>query len=103
MRNFQLAIVAIAAIAAAPAAGQADADPVERVTVSSLDLASADGRRLLARRIGLATELACGSYAGKREHHEIDAIDQCRRRAKAEVARQVAAIDKQQRTRSASR
>ncbi|MCY7271476.1 MAG: UrcA family protein, partial [Sphingomonas bacterium] len=101
MRNLQLAIVAIAAIAAAPAAGQADADPVERVAVSSLDLASVDGRRLLARRIAQATELACGSYAGKREYYEIDAIDQCRRRAKAEVARQVAAIDNRQLIRSA--
>ena len=103
MRNIQLAIVAVATIAAAPAAGQGNADPVERVAVSSLDLASANGRRLLARRIGQATELACGSYAGVREDYEIDAIDQCRQRARVEAKRQLAAIDRQQGTKSASR
>ncbi len=104
MRSFILTISIIAAIAAAPATGQqADIDPVERIFVADLDLGSADGRRLLTRRVSRATELACGSYAGAREDAEIDAIDQCRRRAKADVERQVAAIDKQQRTRSASR
>ena len=103
MRNLTLALVVIAAVAAAPAAGQSNTDPVERVVVSDLDLASADGQRLLARRIGRAIELVCGSYYGIRENFEIDAIDQCRRHAKAEVERQVAAIDRQQRTLSASR
>lgn len=104
MRKFALMIAASAAIAATPVAGQqADANPVERVAVGDLDLASADGLRMLARRIGQATELACGSYAGTREYYEIDAIDQCRRDARAEVKRQVAAIDRQQRTKSARR
>ena len=103
MRNLTLAVVVIAAIAAAPAAGQSDTDPVERVAVSDLDLASANGQRLLARRISRATEFACGSYVGARENSEIDAIDQCRRRAKLEVEKQVAAMDRQRGTRSASR
>ena len=103
MRNLTLAIVVIAAIAAAPAAGQSGTDPIERVGVSDLDLASADGRRLLARRISRATEFVCGSYAGARDIYEIDAIDQCRLRAKVQVEQQVAAIDRQRRTRSASR
>ena len=104
MRNFTLTISIIAAMAASPAAGQqADIDPVERIAIADLDLDSAEGRRLLARRVGRATELACGSYAGARENAEIDGIDQCRRRARAEVDQQVAAIVKHQRTRSASR
>ena len=104
MKKFTLTIAAIVATVAPPATGQqANANPVERVTIGDLDLASADGQRMLARRVGQATELACGSYAGTREYYEIDAIDQCRRDARAEVKRQVAAIDRQQRTKSASR
>lgn len=104
MRKFTLTIAAIAAIAASPVAGQqTDAVFVGRAAYGDLDLTSADGRRILARRIGQATEIACGNYAGVSEYYEIDAIDQCRQRAKAEVKRQVATIDSQQRTMSASR
>ena len=104
MRHFTLTISIIAALASSPAVGQqAGTDPVERIAIADLDLGSAEGRRLLAHRVGRATELACGSYAGVRENAEIDAIDQCRRRARAEVEQQVAAIVKHQETRSASR
>lgn len=104
MRHFTLTISIIAAMIATPAASQqADTDPVERIAIADLDLGSAEGRRLLTRRVGRATELACGSYAGVRENAEIDGIDQCRRRARAEVERQVAAIVKHHGTRSASR
>ena len=104
MRQFTLAIAVIAAVAAVPATGQqANPDPVERVAIGDLNLASADGQRMLARRIGHATELACGSYAGARENYELEAIDDCRRLARADVKRQVAAIDRQQRIKSASR
>ena len=104
MKKLTLTMAVIAAIAASPATGQkADADPVTRMAIGDLDLATAAGRRMLARRIGQATELACGSYAGKREYYEVDAIDQCRRRARIEVKRQVAAIEQQLRIQSASR
>jgi UrcA family protein len=104
MKKFTLTMAVIAAIAASPVSGQqADADPVVRVAFGDLDLASAAGQRMLARRIGQATERACGSYAGTREYYEVDAIDQCRRRARTEVKRQVAAIKQQLRTQSASR
>lgn len=104
MRHFTLTISIIAAMAASPAAGQqADTGAVERIAIADLDLGSAEGRGLLVRRVGRATELACGSYAGARENAEIDAIDQCRLRARAEVDQQVAAIVKHHGTRSASR
>jgi UrcA family protein len=104
MRKFTLTLAVIAAIAASPAAGQqAAADPVARVAIGDLDLASAAGQRMLARRIGQATERVCGSYLGTRHYYEVDAIDQCRRHARSEVRRQVAAIQQRQRIQSASR
>ena len=104
MRHLILSGAILAAVCAVPAASQrGDDGPSERVSFADLDLESEAGRRMLERRVGRASEYACGSYAGKREHHEIEMIDQCRRRATAAVERQIAAVARSREVLSASR
>ena len=103
MQKFTLTMMAIALVASPASAQQHSDEPLVRVTVADLDLASVEGQRILTRRIGRATELACGSYAGMHHYDEVDPIDRCRRRARAEVERQVAAIERQQSTSLAAR
>lgn len=104
MQKYLVAGAIFAALCAAPAAGQQAGDvALERISIADLDLDSEAGQRALKRRIGQATESVCGSYAGKRDDYEIDAIDECRRRVRAEVDRTVEAKVNQQKTRLARR
>ncbi|HXG99761.1 MAG TPA: UrcA family protein [Sphingomicrobium sp.] len=90
MRTVIIATLALLSATAA-SAQQANA-PTDVVRFADLNLHSDIGKRELAKRIARATEAVCGSYAGLREDSEIVAVDDCRREARVEGERRLAAI-----------
>ena len=89
-------ILAAAALALSGAAGaetpiNIDAPRSALVQLGDLDLASAHGRSLLNRRVAIAIEDVCGSYANVTEPSESDRIDTCRLVARQSADRQLAA------------
>jgi UrcA family protein len=68
------------------------------VAYADLDLNSRSGRAQMARRIAVAVEAVCGSYAGA-PNDEAIAIDRCRAAARTGIETQLAAL----RARSAAR
>lgn len=82
-------LLAAAALAAAMTAAPASAEPQRTLTVhyADLDLASADGQRLLDRRIANAAAAACGtpSSADPRSRR---AVHECRAEIAAVIAPQ---------------
>src|SRR5262245_7997309 len=69
-------------------------EPLKTVTaeiaVADLDLASARGQRVLARRIAGAVEQVCGSYSNAPETADQDRIRDCRAVAMSDAHRQIA-------------
>jgi UrcA family protein len=68
--------------------------PVQAVTAnvstSDLDLASAQGQKMVAHRVAVAVEQVCGSYANAPEQAEQDRIHDCRLAAWSDARRQIA-------------
>ena len=95
MRLFITLATTLALIAgAAPAlaengAGTLGDAPTRTVSFADLDLGSAAGVRRLSRRIALATEAVCGSYAGASDA-EYHAISACRRDLRTSLEAQLA-------------
>ena len=95
MRPFITLATSLALIAgAAPALAENGTSPRENaptrsVAFGDLDLGSAAGVRRLSRRIALATEAVCGSYAGASDA-ENHAISECRRDLRASLEAQLA-------------
>jgi len=84
MTKFILAFTALSLVATPALAGE------RSVTVShaDLDLKSAAGRAELGRRLAVATEQVCGSYAGA-SNVEVTDIGRCRNEARRRVAAQL--------------
>jgi len=95
--NLDIAVLLIggALLATTPAAARTamapDGDPIRAVPHADLDLATQSGRATLNRRVALALESVCGSYAN-RSAEEQDKITRCRRDANARLAPQLARI-----------
>lgn len=64
---------------------------IRAVAHADLDLATSDGRTKLNRRIALALESVCGSYAGRTSEEQKD-VTVCRRAATAKLEPQVAKL-----------
>jgi UrcA family protein len=75
---------------AAPIVVSADSVPTARIAVGDLNLASSAGQRVYLRRLGLALESVCGSYANAVEMTDENRITDCRHAATTQVQRQLA-------------
>lgn len=76
--------------AAMPA--HAEAGPASRaVSYADLDLATHAGRSEMNRRIAVAVEGVCGSYAGA-PNEEVRTIDRCRAAARTGIESQLATL-----------
>lgn len=64
---------------------------IRAVEHTDLDLATSDGRTKLNRRIAVALESVCGSYAGRTAEEEKD-VTRCRRAAITLIEPQVARL-----------
>jgi len=80
----------LAALAAFPAAAQTVAAS-RPVSYADLDLGTRAGRAQLDRRIAVAVEAICGSYAGAASSDTRD-IDRCRASTRAGIEGQLAAL-----------
>lgn len=88
MHSFFMFAAALAV--SAPAVG-AEPAPTALVLIGDLDLASARGQHVLARRIGAALEQVCGSYANAPDPVDQMRIEDCRTAALRDAQQQVAA------------
>lgn len=93
MKTFTFA-AALAAMLAAPCVAQ---ERTMRVSHADLDLANAEHRTVLERRIGRVLERVCGSYAAV-ANGDADSIGDCRRSAMADAGRQVERLAARQAT-----
>ena len=84
------ALLALSAAVQAETPINVDAPRTALVQVGDLSLSTAHGRLLLNRRIAVAIEEVCGSYAGVNEPSETDRIDGCRIAARRSADRQLA-------------
>lgn len=92
MRNLTLALAAILATPAPLAAQAAPSGlPTAAVVVGDLDLASASGHKMLERRVARALEDVCSSYANAVDQSQEMRVTQCRREARADFDRHLAA------------
>jgi len=80
-------------VALMPTMAHADELPTERVRVSDLDLASAEGQRTLERRIRAAIEKVCSPPEAEpvEKLRSRLKLEKCQEEARASVARQLAA------------
>lgn len=88
-------VTALLALSApVPAAAQRDimveALPTAVIQVGDLDSATKSGQRTFARRLGIALETVCGSYAGLAYDSEVERITDCRTAAKSTAYAQLA-------------
>ena len=96
-----LKTLAAASIALAPASAVAEpSGPSRSISYADLDLSRASDVTKLRRRIALAMESVCGSYATV-EPYRADEITRCRAQAKAGVDQQLAQIAERQAVRLA--
>ena len=74
----------------------ATANPVKsfRISYTDLDFENKKDMRMLGRRIALAIEKVCGSYAEVHEVSDSEKIDECRSAARRQVAPQMARASK---------
>lgn len=80
-------------LAALPTMLPAAEIPVQRVQVADLNLDSAEGQRVLERRVRLAIDQVCRPATSELERHPLARrqADECRQRAWNDVQRQLAA------------
>lgn len=88
-------LIGAALIATTPAAARTIAAPngdkLRAVRYADLDLATSGGRATLDRRIAIALESVCGSYANLLAEEQIE-VTRCRRDAKAKLAPKLAEL-----------
>lgn len=85
-----IAAAAFAASATVATAAQAPANEVV-ITVTATDRADAAGQRVLMRKVAMATEQVCGSFATV-EYAQWDGVERCRAEAMKSVDQELAAM-----------
>jgi UrcA family protein len=92
MRTLTIALAAMLASPAPLAAQMAPSDlRTAPVVIGDLNLASAPGMKTLERRVARALEEVCSSYVNAVELGEEMQVTKCRRTARADFDRQLAA------------
>ena len=100
--NFLLALSVVGGAIISPQGVIANPVQTVRIVYSDLNLENRKDIRLLGRRITLALDKVCGSYAGVTEMNETNRIYKCRTAARQQVAPQLARLMKLTGTRLSS-
>jgi UrcA family protein len=92
MNKILVSIAAVAAVfTAAPVLAAAQDSQTASIRIDDLDLSRSGDVRVLGRRVAVAKEVACGSYAGARDGEE-DRIAECRANVDRQLEPRLAAL-----------